>query len=114
MLSSQVRARSALVIQARQSAVPSPVRISVHGRHVQVTELLERHVKDKLQVALDKFKGAEFIEGEGGLQDVDVRLMNSQVSIKIHPRVQNKEMHDTYLRMVSSHGGVLVLGGICQ
>lgn len=64
-----------------------------------MTEPLERHVKDKLQVALDKFKGAEFIEGEGGLQDVDVKLMNSQVSIKLSPRVLNKKMHDTFLRM---------------
>lgn len=41
----------------------------------QVTDPLERHVKDKLKGALDKFTGAEFIECEGGLQDVDVRLM---------------------------------------
>lgn len=32
-------------------------------------------MKEKLQVALDKFTGAEFVEGEGGLRDVDVRLM---------------------------------------
>lgn len=48
---------------------------NIHGRHVEVTEELESYVKQRLQTALDKFTGAEYLEGEGGIKDVDVRLM---------------------------------------
>lgn len=42
---------------------------------LQVTEKLERHVKERLNAALRKFQGAQFIEAEGGVKDVDVKLM---------------------------------------
>jgi hypothetical protein len=42
---------------------------------LQVTEGLERLVKQKLSATLAKFTGAAFIEGEGGIKDVDVKLM---------------------------------------
>jgi hypothetical protein len=41
----------------------------------QVTEGLQHHVKQKLSAVLAKFNGASFIEGEGGIKDVDVKLM---------------------------------------
>lgn len=47
----------------------------MHCVACQVTEGLERHVKQKLGSALAKFSGASFIEGEGGIKDVDVKLM---------------------------------------
>jgi ribosome-associated translation inhibitor RaiA len=65
---------------------------------VEVTEGLQHHVKQKLSAVLAKFNGASFIEGEGGIKDVDVKLMNSQVALVVRPQVQNKAMHDTYLR----------------
>jgi hypothetical protein len=40
-----------------------------------------------------------FIEGEGGVRDVDVRLMNSQAQLRVRPAVGNKASHDTYLRL---------------
>eukprot|EP00775_Hariotina_reticulata_P008208 gene8208-8399_t len=76
----------------------TPVQFNIHGRHVEVTESLDQHVREKLQVALDKFKGAEYLEGEGGLRDVDVKLMNSQVELRLRPRVQIKQTNDTFLR----------------
>ncbi|WIA10642.1 hypothetical protein OEZ85_010822 [Tetradesmus obliquus] len=84
-------------LQIRALAQPL-VKYNIHGRHLEVTEGLERHVKQKLGSALAKFSGASFIEGEGGIKDVDVKLMNSQVALVVRPQVQNKAMHDTYLR----------------
>eukprot|EP00878_Enallax_costatus_P034832 GHUV01038714.1.p2 GENE.GHUV01038714.1~~GHUV01038714.1.p2 ORF type:complete len:145 (+),score=24.59 GHUV01038714.1:86-520(+) len=91
-------------VQIRALAQPV-VKYNIHGRHVEVTEGLERHVKQKLGAALAAFTGASFIEGEGGIKDVDVKLMNSQVELVLRPEVQNKAMHDTYLR----HGELKVL-----
>lgn len=55
--------------------MPPAVQFNIHGRHVTVDDKLEAHVKAKLQPALDLLKGAEFIEGEGGVHDCDVKLM---------------------------------------
>jgi hypothetical protein len=40
-----------------------------------VDDTLEQLVKQKLAPALNLLRGAEFLEGEGGVHDVDVRLM---------------------------------------
>ncbi len=96
---------SVSVVARRSSAGDTAPAISIHGRHVeasaqaaqprthpcfainpltlglrppacpQVTQEIEAHVCSTLNVTLGKLKGAEFLEGEGGLQEVDVRLM---------------------------------------
>lgn len=62
-------------VHVRAAGVPPAVQFNIHGRHVTVDDKLEAHVKAKLQPALDLLKGAEFIEGEGGVHDCDVKLM---------------------------------------
>jgi hypothetical protein len=62
---------------------PSPLRpptrvnynISVHGRHVDVTPELETLVKGRLTPVIDLFRSPAILESEGGVRDVDVRLM---------------------------------------
>lgn len=85
-------------VAVRAASVPPAVRFNIHGRHITVDAAPEQLVKAKLQPALDLLRGAEFIEGEGGVHDCDVRLMNSQVELKLRPLIRNKELHDTYLR----------------
>lgn len=62
-------------VAVRAAAVPRPVAFNIHGRHVTVDDALEQLVKAKLQPALHLLQGAEFIEGEGGVHDCDVKLM---------------------------------------
>lgn len=62
-------------VRVSAAQVPPPVQWNIHGRHVTVDATLEQLVKQKLAPALDLLKGAEFLEGEGGVHDVDVRLM---------------------------------------
>lgn len=85
-------------VGVRAAAVPPPVQFNIHGRHVTVDDTLEALVKEKLQPALKLLRGAEFVEGEGGVHDCDVKLMNSQVELKLRPLYLNKETNDTYLR----------------
>lgn len=59
----------------RAAQIPPPVQWNIHGRHVTVDDTLEQLVKQKLAPALNLLRGAEFLEGEGGVHDVDVRLM---------------------------------------
>jgi hypothetical protein len=42
---------------------------------VTVDDTLEQLVKQKLQPALDLLRGAQYVEGEGGVHDCDVKLM---------------------------------------
>ncbi len=65
---------------ACRAAAPLPHRvhsaaIHVHGRHVDVTPELEAHVKGRLAPIIDKFRSPAILESEGGVRDVDVRLM---------------------------------------
>jgi hypothetical protein len=43
-------------------------------------------------------QGSQFLEGEGGVHEVDVRLMNSQATVTLTPHYRNKQLHDTFLR----------------
>lgn len=61
-------------VAVRAAGVP-PVQFNIHGRHLTVDDALEQLVKAKLQPALDLLQGAEFIEGEGGVHECDVKLM---------------------------------------
>jgi hypothetical protein len=49
--------------------------INVHGRHVDVTPELEAHVKGRLVPVINKFRSPAIVESEGGVKDVDIRLM---------------------------------------
>ncbi len=52
---------------------------------------------------------SQFVEGEaGGVDDVDVRLMNTSAAVTLIPQHQHKEMHDTFLRQVSEVFGTAV------
>jgi hypothetical protein len=62
-------------VAVRAAGVPPAVQFNIHGRHVTVDAALEQLVKAKLQPALDLLRGAECIEGEGGVHDCDVKLM---------------------------------------
>lgn len=55
--------------------MPPAVQWNIHGRHVTVDDTLEQLVKTKMQPALELLRGAEFVEGEGGVHDCDVKLM---------------------------------------
>lgn len=66
------QARSHVVARA---GIPPAVQFNIHGRHVTVDDELEQLVKLRLQPALDLLKGAQLIEGEGGVHDCDVKLM---------------------------------------
>jgi ribosome-associated translation inhibitor RaiA len=48
---------------------------NIHGRHVEVTPELEEYVKSKFSVTLEKLATADYLEAEGGVQEVDIRLM---------------------------------------
>ena len=63
------------------SLVPStsPSSWCIHGRHVSITPELEAHVRDRLARTLHTLQSADVLESEGGVSEVDVRLMNSQV-----------------------------------
>mmetsp|Transcript_12220 Transcript_12220/g.26305 ORF Transcript_12220/g.26305 Transcript_12220/m.26305 type:complete len:162 (+) Transcript_12220:105-590(+) len=82
----------------RLAADSSGPHISVHGRHVTVTPHIHSSVENRLRPLMRKLASAEFLESEGGLHDVDVRLMNSQAEITLHPRALNKHVHDTFLQ----------------
>ncbi|KAF8068374.1 hypothetical protein HT031_002063 [Scenedesmus sp. PABB004] len=92
-----------LAPQARQrggaAAADAPARFSIHGRHVTITPPLEAAVRAWLAPVLDKLRGARFVEGEGGVADVDVRLMNTEVAIALRPAHTNCALHATLLRM---------------
>ncbi|KIY96463.1 hypothetical protein MNEG_11498 [Monoraphidium neglectum] len=97
-------------------SIATPLDITIHGRHVDVTpearsilaalqrqegargRRIESHVRDRLSSVLDKFKGAQFLESDGGVALVDVRLMNSQAEVKLQPRIHNKAANDVYVR----------------
>ncbi len=49
--------------------------IHVHGRHVDVTPELEEHVRGRLVPVIDMFRSPAIVESEGGVRDVDVKLM---------------------------------------
>jgi hypothetical protein len=49
--------------------------LSVHGRHLDVDPGLRRDVAQRVGRVLEHFRGALFLEGEGGIEAVDVRLM---------------------------------------
>ena len=57
----------------------SPSSWSIHGRHVSITPEVEAHVRDRLARTLHTLQSADVLESEGGVSEVDVRLMNSQV-----------------------------------
>lgn len=85
-------------VAARASGPPPPPRFNIHGRHVDVTPPLEAAVRERLAGALAKLQGGTYLEAEGGVAEVDVRLMNRQVSVTLTPRIRNKSLHDTFLR----------------
>jgi len=76
-----------------------------------VTPDVESHVRARLASVLDKFKGAQVLESDGGVATVDVRLMNSQAEVKLQPRITNKAVQETYVRQGELKVCVSVGGG---
>eukprot|EP00197_Chlamydomonas_leiostraca_P005280 CAMPEP_0202859290 /NCGR_PEP_ID=MMETSP1391-20130828/1472_1 /ASSEMBLY_ACC=CAM_ASM_000867 /TAXON_ID=1034604 /ORGANISM="Chlamydomonas leiostraca, Strain SAG 11-49" /LENGTH=176 /DNA_ID=CAMNT_0049538313 /DNA_START=65 /DNA_END=595 /DNA_ORIENTATION=+ len=78
----------------------NPVEItwSIHARHQEVDDTLRTAVIDRLQPVIQKLQGGLVREAEGGVEEVDVRLMHSSCHIQLHPVRRNKQVHDTFLR----------------
>ena len=62
---------------------PAPTSWSIHGRHLSITPEIEAAVKSRLAATLQKLQRADVLESEGGVAAVDVRLMNSQVCVRL-------------------------------
>ncbi len=62
---------------ARSTQVICPTLSAVSSRRPE----MEQHIKDRLaQTLLKVLASADILESEGGIQSVDVRLMNSEVT----------------------------------
>lgn len=82
-------------------------RWNIHGRHMEITPEIEQAVRGRLQPTLQQLeRGVQFVEAWGGVADVDVKLMASEATVRLHPVKPNKSWHDTYLQQgeLKAHG----------
>ena len=69
------RPRAVVVLARAASSNNKETSYSIHGRHVDVTDEVEKRVKERLSETFKKFMGGQYLEAEGGIEEVDVRLM---------------------------------------